>query len=43
MKAKYEQLKKDVLFEQEQLDVVILKIREIENNISETNIAAMAA
>jgi hypothetical protein len=43
MKANYEQLKKDLLFEQEQLDLVIAKIRGIKDlKITEINTAATA-
>jgi hypothetical protein len=43
MKANYEQLKKDLLFEQEQLDLVISKIRGIKDlKITEVNTAATA-
>ena len=43
MKANYEQLKKDILFEQEQLDLVISKIRGIKDlKITEVNTAATA-
>lgn len=41
-KSKYEQLKKDILFEQGQLDMVISKIKKIQDNITEVNIAALA-
>ncbi len=42
MGLKYEQLKKDVLFEQGQVDAVITKIKEITDHISEVNKAAIA-
>jgi hypothetical protein len=43
MKADYEQLKRDLLFEQEQLDLVISKIRGIKDQkITEVNTAATA-
>lgn len=43
MKPKYEQLKKDVLFEQSQVDIVVSKIKEIKNDTAEISTAAMAA
>lgn len=42
MKRDYEQYKKDILFEQEQLDLVILKIQELNRDITELKITALA-
>jgi hypothetical protein len=43
MKPNYEQLKKDLVFEQEQMDLVVSKIREIRaKEITEVNTAAIA-
>lgn len=42
MKHNYEQLKKDIIFEQSQLDTVVSKIIQIRGNASEVNIAASA-
>jgi hypothetical protein len=42
MRYKYERLKEDILFEQNQLDIVISKIKEIKDNITEINRAALA-
>ncbi len=42
MRPKYEQLKKDLLFEQSQLELIIAKIKQTKNNITEVNTAAIA-
>ncbi|MFH0762435.1 MAG: hypothetical protein V1925_00915 [Candidatus Omnitrophota bacterium] len=43
MDIKSEQLKKDLLFEQAQIDTVILKVKEVKNGAREENKAALAA
>lgn len=42
MKPNLGRLKKDILFEQSQIDIVISKIREIKGQITEVNVAALA-
>jgi hypothetical protein len=42
MNPNYEQLKKDLNFEQNQIDTVILKIKRIKDGMSEVNTAALA-
>lgn len=43
MKPEFEQLKKDILFEQDQIGILISKIKEIEDNITEVNTVALGA
>ncbi len=42
MRPDFEQLKKDISYEQKQIDVVIAKITETKENVSELNVAAVA-
>lgn len=42
MNLKFEQLKKDILFEHTQIGMVILKIKEVRNGTKEENKAALA-
>ena len=43
MNPKYEQLIKDILFEQEQIDAVVSKIKGLKSDTTEPSVAAIAA